>query len=147
MGPDRLVGPGVGCLPVAAGSGDSGGEGCGPIGYRGEQFAAVQRPRDPWAPFRIGIALSIGLYALRAALVTTPLGAIPGYVLLLLVLGALALALGALLWPGRVVFWRETAPGPEALGPGSGGRGRRGGGIGSAGPGGGRVGGSGRGQG
>jgi hypothetical protein len=102
----------------------------------------VQRRRDPWAPFRIGIALTIGLYALRAALVTTPLGAIPGYVLLLLVLAALALALQALLWPGRVVFWRETAPGRQAPGrqaPGrdGGGRGRDrervGGGIGVSG--------------
>ncbi len=87
----------------------------------------MQRRRDPWAPFRIGIALTIGLYALRAALVTTPLGAIPGYVLLLLVLAALALALHALLWPGRVVFWRETAPGSEAPGRDGGGRGQPGG--------------------
>jgi hypothetical protein len=93
----------------------------------------VQRRRDPWAPFRIGIALTIGLYALRAALVTTPLGAIPGYVLLLLVLAALALALRALLWPGRVTFWREMAP--DGASPGLG-RGRRG-----RGNGGGRIGG------
>jgi hypothetical protein len=90
----------------------------------------VQRRRDPWAPFRIGIALTIGLYALRAALVTTPLGAIPGYVLLLLVLAALALALQALLWPGRVVFWRETAPGRDGRGRD---RERVGGGIGGSG--------------
>jgi hypothetical protein len=72
-----------------------------------ERTDSVQRRRDPWAPFRIWIALTIGLYALRAALVTTPLGAIPGYVLLLMVLVALALAALALLRPGRVQRWRE----------------------------------------
>jgi uncharacterized membrane protein len=68
---------------------------------------SVQRRRDPWAPFRIWIALTIGLYALRAALVTTLLGAIPGFVLLLIVLVALLLAALALLRPGRVQRWRE----------------------------------------
>ena len=72
-----------------------------------ERTDSVQRRRDPWAPFRIWIALTIGLYALRAALVTTPLGAIPGYVLLLMVLVALALAALALLRQGRVQRWRE----------------------------------------
>ena len=67
----------------------------------------MQRRRDPGAPFRIWIALTIGLYALRAALVTTPLGAIPGFVLLLMVLVALVLAALALLRPGRVRRWRE----------------------------------------
>jgi RsiW-degrading membrane proteinase PrsW (M82 family) len=67
----------------------------------------VQRRRDPWAPFRIWIALTIGLYALRAAFVTTPLGAIPGFVLLLMVLVALLLAGLALLRPGRLQRWRE----------------------------------------
>ncbi len=67
----------------------------------------MQRRRDPWAPFRIWIALTIGLYALRAALVTTLLGAIPGFVLLLMVLVALLLAALALLRPGRVQRWRE----------------------------------------
>ena len=67
----------------------------------------MERRRDPWAPFRIWIALTIGLYALRAAFVTTPLGAIPGFVLLAMVLGALLLAARALLWPGRVTAWRE----------------------------------------
>ena len=56
----------------------------------------MQRRRDPWAPFRIWIALSIGLYALRAAFVTTPLGAIPGFVLLLMVATALAFQLPVL---------------------------------------------------
>jgi hypothetical protein len=68
---------------------------------------SVQRRRDPWAPFRIWIALTIGLYALRAALVTTLFGAIPGFVLLLMVLVALLLAALALLRPGRVQRWRE----------------------------------------
>jgi len=68
---------------------------------------SVKRRRDPWAPFRIWIALTIGLYALRAALVTTPLGAIPGFVLLLMVLVAQVLAALALLRPGRVQRWRE----------------------------------------
>ena len=64
----------------------------GPIGYRGDRTQLVERRRDPWAPFRIWIALTIGLYALRAAFVTTPLGAIPGFVVLAMVLGALVLA-------------------------------------------------------
>lgn len=68
---------------------------------------SVQRARDPWAPFRIWTALTIGLYALRAAFVTTPLGAIPGFVLLVMVLVALLLALVALLRPGRARPWRE----------------------------------------
>ncbi len=67
----------------------------------------LRPPRDPWAPFRIWTALTLGLYALRAAFVTTPLGAIPGFVLLLLVLVALLLAVAALLRPGRVRPWRE----------------------------------------
>jgi hypothetical protein len=68
---------------------------------------SVQRRRDPWGPFRIWIALSLGLYALRATFVTTPLGAIPGFVLLLMLLVALLLAALALLRPGRVERWRE----------------------------------------
>ena len=67
----------------------------------------MKRRRDPWVPFRIWIALTIGLYALRAALVTTPLGAIPGFVVLLMVLVAQVLAALALLRPGRVQRWRE----------------------------------------
>jgi hypothetical protein len=39
--------------------------------------------------------------------VTTPLGAIPGFVLLLMLLVALLLAALALLRPGRVERWRE----------------------------------------
>jgi hypothetical protein len=39
--------------------------------------------------------------------VTTPLGAIPGFVLLLMVLVALLLAGLALVRPGRVQRWRE----------------------------------------
>ncbi len=68
---------------------------------------SVQRRRDPWGPFRIWIALCLGLYALRATFVTTPLGAIPGFVLLLMLLVALLLAALALLRPGRVERWRE----------------------------------------
>jgi hypothetical protein len=68
----------------------------------------VERRRDPWAPFRIWIALTIGLYALRAAFVTTWLGAIPGFVLLLLLLVALVLAGVAVLLPGRVTPYREN---------------------------------------
>lgn len=60
---------------------------------------------DPWAPFRIWLALTIGLYALRASFVTGWLGAIPGFLLLLMVLGVLLLAARALLFPGRVVPW------------------------------------------
>ena len=71
----------------------------------------MQRRRDPWAPFRIWIALTIGVYALRAAFVTTPLGLIPGFVLLLMVLLALLLAALALLRPRRVQRWREERHG------------------------------------
>jgi hypothetical protein len=67
----------------------------------------LRPPRDPWAPFRIWTALTIGLYALRAAFVTTVVGAIPGFVLLLMVLVSLLLAGAALLRPGRVRPWRE----------------------------------------
>jgi hypothetical protein len=74
----------------------------------------VERRRDPWAPFRLWVALTIGLFAVRAVSLATPFtwpGAIPGWMLLMLVMVALLLALRALLWPGRVVFWREGEPG------------------------------------
>lgn len=73
----------------------------------------VQR-RDPWAPFRIGVAFTIGLFAVRAVSLGTPLiwlGAIPGWVLLLLVMLTLLLAVKALLRPGRVEPWRDGDPG------------------------------------
>lgn len=63
--------------------------------------------RDPWAPFRIWTAITVALYAIRASFVTTWVGAIPGWVLLLMVLLALLLAMRALLFPGRVQPWRE----------------------------------------
>lgn len=65
------------------------------------------RQADPWEPFRLWLALTIGLYALRAAFVATWLGAIPGWVLLVMVLVALALASRALLFPGRVTPYRD----------------------------------------
>ena len=42
----------------------------------------MQRQRDPWEPFRLWLALTIGLYALRAFFAVTWVGAIPGWVLL-----------------------------------------------------------------
>ena len=77
----------------------------------------MDQRRDPWAPFRFWVALTIGLFALRAVALTSPLaplralGAIPGWVLLLLVLLSLLLAAAALLFPGRVEPWREGEPG------------------------------------
>lgn len=74
----------------------------------------VEQRRDPWAPFRIWVALTIGLFALRAVSLSTPftwLGAIPGWVLLILVMISLILASLALLFPARVVPWREGEPG------------------------------------
>ena len=75
------------------------------------QGLAVEQRRDPWESFRLWVALTIGLYAVRAAYVATWPGAIPGFVLALMVLVALALALRALLFPGRVVPWREVEGG------------------------------------
>ncbi|MBM5788354.1 MAG: hypothetical protein ACKOCA_10995 [Vulcanococcus sp.] len=67
----------------------------------------MQRQRDPWEPFRLWLALTIGLYALRAFFAANWVGAIPGWVLLVMVLIALALASKALLFPGRVVPDRQ----------------------------------------
>ncbi|MFM2157585.1 MAG: hypothetical protein RLZZ124_59 [Cyanobacteriota bacterium] len=67
----------------------------------------MHRPRDPWEPFRLWLALTIGLYAIRAFLAIHWVGAIPGWVLLVMVLIALALACKALLFPGRVLSFRE----------------------------------------
>ena len=74
----------------------------------------MEQRRDPWAPFRIWVAFTIGLFAVRAVSLGTPLiwlGAIPGWVLLLLVMIALLLAAKALLLPARVLPWREGEPG------------------------------------
>ena len=50
------------------------------------------RQRDPWEPFRLWLAFTIGLYAMRAFFAATWVGAIPGWVLLGMVLIALFLA-------------------------------------------------------
>ena len=65
------------------------------------------RQRDPWEPFRLWLAFTIGLDAIRAFFAATWVGALPGCVLLMMVLLALALASKALLFPGRVVPYRE----------------------------------------
>ena len=70
--------------------------------------------RDPWTPFRLWVALTIGLFAVRSVSLSTAFllpGAIPGWILLSMVLIALALAAKALLCPARVVAWREGEPG------------------------------------
>jgi hypothetical protein len=74
----------------------------------------VERRRDPWAPFRIWIALTVAVYAIRASFAATWVGALPGWVLLLLLLIGLLLATIALLFPGRVRPWREGEPGLRA---------------------------------
>lgn len=74
----------------------------------------MEQRRDPWAPFRLWVAFTIGLFAVRAVSLGTPmiwLGAIPGWVLLVFVMVALCLAARALLFPNRVVSWREGEPG------------------------------------
>ena len=67
----------------------------------------MQRRRDPWEPFRFALAMTLAVYALRAAFASRWPGAIPGWVLLVMVFGVLALAIKALLFPGRVVPHRE----------------------------------------
>ena len=70
--------------------------------------------RDPWSPFRLWVALTIATFALRSVSLSTALlwpGAIPGRILLTMVLIALVLAAKALLFPGRVLAWREGEPG------------------------------------
>lgn len=73
----------------------------------------MEQRRDPWAPFRFWVALTIGLFALRAVSITAPfawvrwLATIPGWVLLLMVMLALLLAAVALVFPARVVPYRE----------------------------------------
>ena len=70
--------------------------------------------RDPWTSFRLWVALTIGIFAVRSVSLSTAFllpGAIPGWILLSMVLIALALAAKALLLPARVVAWREGEPG------------------------------------
>jgi hypothetical protein len=67
----------------------------------------VPQPRDPWEPFRLWLALTLAVYAVRALFAAQWPGAIPGWVLLVMVLVALALASAAVLFPGRVVPWRQ----------------------------------------
>ena len=63
--------------------------------------------KDPWELFRLWLALTIGLYAIRSFFAARWLGAIPGWVLLLMVLIALLLATKALVFPGRVKPFRR----------------------------------------
>jgi len=75
---------------------------------------ALNPRRDPWTPFRLWVALTIATFALRSVSLSTALlwpGAIPGWILLTMVLIALVLAAKALLFPGRVLAWREGEPG------------------------------------
>lgn len=77
----------------------------------------VEQRRDPWAPFRFWVALTIAVFAIRALSLSSPfswlwwLGAIPGWLLLLLVMLALLLAALALLFPARIEPWRQGDPG------------------------------------
>ena len=77
----------------------------------------MEQRRDPWAPFWLWVALTIGLFALRAVAITAPfqwlrsLASIPGWVLLLMVMLALLLATIALLFPARIVPYREGEAG------------------------------------
>ena len=60
------------------------------------------------------MALTVATFALRSVSLSTALlwpGAIPGWILLAMVLIALALAAKAILFPGRVLAWREAEPG------------------------------------
>ena len=68
----------------------------------------MQQRRDPWEPFRLWLAFTIGLYAIRAFFASGWPGAIPGWVLLMMVLVALALVCKALLFPGRVEPYRGS---------------------------------------
>ncbi|MEB3199082.1 MAG: hypothetical protein VKK62_00980 [Synechococcaceae cyanobacterium] len=60
------------------------------------------------------MALTIALFALRAVSLGTPLiwlGQIPGWFLLVMVMVTIVLAARALLFPRRVVPWRDGEPG------------------------------------
>ncbi len=63
--------------------------------------------RDPWGPFRIWLALTLGVYAIRANFVSKLPGRIPGWVILVMVLISLALAGKALLFPNRIIPYRS----------------------------------------
>jgi hypothetical protein len=67
----------------------------------------VGEPRDPWEPFRFWLAFTLAVYAFRALFAAQWPGAIPGWVLLTLLLVALALASKALIFPGRVQPFRQ----------------------------------------
>lgn len=67
----------------------------------------LARQQDPWEPFRLWLALTVAVYAVRAIWAAQWPGAIPGWVLLSMVLVSLVLAARALLFPGRVVPYRE----------------------------------------
>jgi len=67
----------------------------------------LARQHDPWEPFRFWLALSLAVYAIRAFFAAQWPGAIPGWVLLVLVLLNLLLAARALLFPARVIAFRE----------------------------------------
>lgn len=69
--------------------------------------APVGQSRDPWEPFRFWLAITLAVYAVRALFAARWPGALPGWVLLVLVLGALVLASKALLFPGRVEPYRQ----------------------------------------
>jgi len=68
---------------------------------------SLPRQHDPWEPFRLWLALTVAVYALRALFAAQWPGAIQGWVLLAMVLVSLLLALRALLFPGRVIPYRE----------------------------------------
>lgn len=57
------------------------------------------------------MALTIGVYAVRALFVTTWVGGIPGSSLLWMLLVAILMALAALVMPGRVRPFREAEGG------------------------------------
>lgn len=60
--------------------------------------------------FRLWVAITVGFYAVRAFFATSWVGAIPGYILLLMVLASLLLASLALMFPGRVTPFRMGEP-------------------------------------
>ena len=67
----------------------------------------MQHRRDPWEPLRLWLALTVGIYAIRAFFAARWVGAIPGWILLYMVLIGIALATKALVFPGRVVPYRQ----------------------------------------
>ena len=67
----------------------------------------LARQHDPWEPFRFWLSLTVFVYAVRSLWASQWPGGIPGWILLSMVLISLALAAKALLFPNRVVFYRE----------------------------------------